>query len=1345
MSLLFLFFSLLIQQPALSAGQEYIIQNYTIEDGLPVNSVNQIVQDNDGYLYFATTDGLAQYDGYEFKVYNSGNTDGLFSNRISELTYVPQRDELWLQHADGALTKKRGSSFHSYSPSVDELQSPTIQMHSYSDGEFWILTENGIAMYDRDRKQFSFLTESALLKRNRAMTRSDNHRFIISSNSGLIELDPQNGNIVQLLDSSEFPIPLETVTLLKIIDGDLWVAGIGGAFRYSMISQEIDVQFTLNENLGRVWGIHETDNQSILINSSEGFFRFDSATAIFSTVGPQFNASTERAQLVYKGNNGEEIFIGNEDVQMNGETVLSTSDIISGYLDRAGSLWISTLYEGVFQIRKSVISNLTPDEIPGFENIYPVIQSRDGSIWAGSFHNGIFRFSENDYQNWSSVSSGLPAGNARFLFEDTDETIYSSVTQNGLWRFENNDWQKIEEFSDAAGADVTVESIHRTGNKLLVGTTGEMIQYQNGEFRRFNAFESNAENPFQMVRVIRENDEGTLFTGSFGYGLTILHNGTARNYTTENSGLQSNFIRDIYVQSIDTLWIATEDLGLSRVVLNSNTVPTEFTPVMESDALIHNSLHRIIEDPENRLWISSNGGIMAVNRNDLNRYADGVSETLPVLGFNESEGMVNREANGGVQTSGFISRNKQQVIFPNQRGLTVIHLSKLNEMGSEQNLIPVIEEIVFADTTISARERSEVEIPHSERNILIKFTAPNTTSPERTIFRYRLDDVNTEWEVSNDLREATFTNVPPGWHTFHLEVYHPNAQKQVQTASIDIFIPHYFYETGWFYGLMALLAFLGMMGGVRYRTRLLKKREKELQARVDQQTEALKKAAEQKSRFFSGITHELKTPLSLIVSPLDDLLEGQIELSGAKATERLNLMKRNSDRLQNLVDQILGVSKLDADKLKLTFEQVEINENSRQLLGQFQSRLDQKDITLNITADSIEEKVYIDTDAWERILINLINNAIRFSPREGEIDVAIRNQENTVTLSIKDQGPGIPPNEKDKIFDYLYQADAAYASEGTGIGLYLVKGLMERMGGTVGVLSKKGEGAEFFVTLRKGYSHISDSDSIIHFPVLHPSKQKKPIAKNEFSKKKLNTLQQPRQILIVEDNDDFRGYLQSVLKEQYPTTTASDGNEAIEIMKKSNIDLLISDVMMPNMNGLELIKTLRKQEQYQTLPVILLSAKGHEVDKEAGLSSGADIYLTKPVKSSLLISQIRAVFRRENILNTDQLKEDHDEKPLISEIREVVYRQLASPSLNVEILANHMHISRSKLYADWKEVSDISLNDFIKKIRLNEAKKLLQSEKFNVQETATAVGFSDPNYFSTSFKREFGVSPSQVT
>lgn len=1342
LSLVLLFF---LQQFPLPLGQEYVVQNYTVEDGLPVNSVNRMVQDNNGYLYFATTDGLAQYDGYEFVIYNSGNTRGLASNRISELIYLPEVDELWLLHADGALTRKTGSTFHSYSTSNDLLQSPVVQLHRRSNGEFWILTENSIARYDRNNGQFTFLIHELLQDSNQAMTWINDQNIIISNASGLLQYDSQTGRVIQLLKPNRFPILPQSITLIKKIDGNLWITGNGGAFRYSLAENKIDVRFSLDETTSHVWDVYQMPDQFVLINSTEGFFRFDPNTLSVTSYGPGFVASTERANLVYEGEHGEEILIGNQQVRINGQTILTTNDIISGFLDQSGSLWISTLYDGVFQIRKSMLSNVTSEQVSQFENIYPVIQSNDGDIWAGSFHNGIFRFLDDNYQNWNAENSSLPAQNSRFLFQDIDGTIYASITQNGLWRFVNNSWQQTDGFLEVTGPGVTVESMHRFGDKLLMGTTVGMIQYLNGEFSFFTDFESDLDEPFRRVRVIRKNNNGTLFTGSYGHGLTILENGMSRNYRSETSGLQSNFIRDIFVQSDDTLWVATEDLGLNRIVLNSDAVPTEFTRIMKQDGLIHNSLHRMIPDPGGRLWMSSNGGIMAISLRDLNDYADGDLENLPVIGFNENDGMINQEANGGVQTAGVLTDDQQQIIFPNQRGLTVIHLSRLDEMQSQQNITPVIENIAFADSTIYADQHSEIELPKSERNIRIEFTAPNMISPERAIFRYRLDDVNNDWEVSNDLRQANFTNLPPGWHTFHLEAYLPNEQHEIKTTAIDIFIPYYFYETNWFYSLMILLGLFCMYGGIRYRTRLLNKREKHLQSRVNQQTQELEEAAEQKSRFFSGITHELKTPLSLISSPLDDLLEGGIELSEDQAKERLILMKRNSDRLQNLVDQILGVSKLNADKLSLTFKPVDIAELTSQLLGQFQSSLDQKEITLSFESDKIDEKIYLDTDAWERIIINLINNAIRFSPKKSSIQVKLSNNGDSVNLSVKDEGIGIDENEAEKVFDYLYQAEGAYSAEGTGIGLYLVKGLVNRMGGEIGLASKKGEGATFMVTLKKGYSHLRDSDSIIHFPLSRPLVQKKEQDNEHLFLNQNGSSLKKEHLLLVEDNDDFRSYLQSVLSQEYKVTIAREGTEALELLQDKNVDLVISDVMMPKMNGLEFVNTLRKQEKYQKLPVIFLSAKDLDTDKEIGLSSGADVYLTKPIKSKLLLSQIEAVLRRESILKNNQLHEENgNEDELVKNVREIVFRQLANPALSVDLLAEALFVSRSKLYADWKKVCDTSLNAFIKKTRLGEAKKLIKEQDFSVQEAATAVGFPDPNYFSTSFKKEFGVNPSDV-
>ncbi|NBB76431.1 MAG: response regulator [Bacteroidetes bacterium] len=1341
MKLLFLFM-LFIQQFSLPVSQEYIVRNYTIEDGLPVNSVNRMVQDVDGYLYFATSDGLARFDGDEFKIFNSANTPGLASNRISDMMYVPLFDELWLLHSTGSLTRKSGSTFETYRAEKEGELFRTVQMVPGAGGEIWIATEGGVATFDRERNSFRLHEHLILQISTRAVNRPDSRTLLALNDEGLVRYS--DGRASVLLESTEFPIPSRSADVIHQIDGDIWIAGAGGAFRYSENLDRIDAEFLLDDESINVWSLHIYGENSILLNSNIGFYLYRSESGSFEPYAEPFTASTVRTDLVFKGKNGENIHVGGENVVIDGRIVLSTKDIISAFLDRAGSLWISTLYNGVYQVHKSSISNITPEEIPNFENIYPVIQASDGSIWAGSFHNGVYRLTDSGYQNWSPSNSNIPDFNARFLAQDSDGTIYAGFGGNGLWTYSNGSWQKREPPSQLLRSDITIQAMHRSGDLLLFGTTGRMIASQNGTFSVYREFRHGNPDSLRMVRVIRESPNGTLFTGSFGYGLSVISGDTLRTYTAENSDLSSNYIRDIFVESEQTIWVATEDLGLNRVELDSDNKPVDFRQITTRDGLIHNSLHRIIKTEDDRLWISSNGGIMSILLENLNRYLEDDLPYLSVLGLYEKDGMVNREANGGVQTAGVLT-DDQMIYFPNQRGLTVIDLQSYLSSQPSDPLNLLVEEVSFSDSTIIMDDENSVSLPSGSRNLRIKFTAPQFTSPEKIRFRYKLEGVHSEWETANETREAVFTNIPPGRHTFLLSAYEIGSEEIVSEASAEIMIPSYFYEAAWFQALL-MMGLLGLVyGGVRYRTKYLKQREKELQIRVNEQTEELRKAAKQKSRFFSGITHELKTPLSLIAGPLDDLLHNDVQMSDPKVAGRLHLMKRNSERLQNLVNQILDVTRLNSDALRLTHKPIDIVKYSRHIAGQFQSALDQKEIRLIIDEEPIHDKIYVDPEAWERILINLLSNAIRFSPRDSEIRLIIKDRDEEVLISVKDEGFGMKKEDSERVFDYLYQAEGAHAAEGTGIGLYLVKGLTEHMGGKVGLQTRRGVGSEFLVSLKKGFDHFTSSDTVLH-DTPDEEVQLRPSTVSDLHVPNPNGHPENTQtILLVEDNDDFRTYLQSVLSESYRVVIAKEGEEAFETLEKTDPDLILSDIMMPGMNGFEFVENLRKKEKYRHLPVIFLSARDLDTDKEKGLSTGADVYLTKPVKSNLLLTQIEALLRRERLIQGNLLPlQSGDEAELVMSVREIVYRHLANPSLSVEMLAEVLFVSRSKLYADWKEVCDTSLNAFIKEIRLNEAKKLITEHGFSVQETAAAVGFPDPNYFSTSFKKEFGVSPSQI-
>ena len=804
----------------------------------------------------------------------------------------------------------------------------------------------------------------------------------------------------------------------------------------------------------------------------------------------------------------------------------------------------------------------------------------------------------------------------------------------------------------------------------------------------------------------------------------------------------SNYIRDIYVQSPDTLWLATENLGLNRLVLNERSELQEVSSITERDGLINNSLHKIIETPGNYLWISSNAGIMRFSKDELNQYADHEIDELFILVFDESNGMIAREANGGVQTAGMLSTD-QKLWFPNQTGLTVIDPANISNENVATVPQPIIEEVILPDITLFVKDLETVSVPNLQRNARIKFSAPNFSSPDRIQFRYKLEGVNENWETGGLGREAVFTNLPPGTHQFLVQTHRDGNPSAFSEASIFLTIPPTFFETIWFPLSIAVLGGLLIFGGVKYRTRVLKDRERKLQKRVDQQTRELKEAAEQKSRFFSGITHELKTPLSLIASPLGDLLDRPDNIP-LPAVQKLQMMDRNNKRLQNLVDEILDVTRLNADAVTLTVQPVQISRFTRQIAGQFQSRLDRENIEMIFHSNSVDEFVYVDPNAWERIIINLLSNAIRFSPKGSSIFMNLSDNEEQFVMSVKDEGIGIDENDAVHIFDYLYQVQGKKAAEGTGIGLYLVKGLVEHMGGSVRVRSKKGEGSEFIITLRKGFEHFQDRDTVLHDPFLYkPQKTKEPVPA-AFALQTDKSSANPEQILVVEDNDDFREYLQSVLSEEYRISVASEGNEALEILETVKPDMIISDVMMPGMNGLEFVNNLRQRDKFKYLPVIFLSAKDMDSDKETGLSTGADIYLTKPVKSSLLLSQVAAVLRREKVLQTGASTTIKKADPFTEQVRTIVYRQLANPSLNADMLADTLFMSRRKLYKKWKTNDEKSLNDFIKKIRLDEAKILLKESKFSIEEAALAVGYSSRSYFSTSFKKEFGVSPSEV-
>jgi signal transduction histidine kinase/DNA-binding response OmpR family regulator len=809
------------------------------------------------------------------------------------------------------------------------------------------------------------------------------------------------------------------------------------------------------------------------------------------------------------------------------------------------------------------------------------------------------------------------------------------------------------------------------------------------------------------------------------------------------------------------LWVATSGGGLNRLDPESG----KFKHYTTKEGMLSNTITNVVMDNQGYLWVSSFRG--------LERFDPGTGECIS---YDKSDGLLTLEFTQGTA----FKSPSGHIYLAGPGGITYFHPDSLTINRQVPGV--VITNMYLFDNPLSLDLTQQIELRHTENFLTFEFAALNFTNSQKNQYRYRMIGLDPDTVEAGLRRTASYTDIKPGTYTFWVTGSNNDGFWNPEGKSVEITIRPPWSRSGLAIGLYVLLFITAVMGIIRLRTwklindrKVLEKQVRERTRLIEEKDRHILEMDRMKTRFFANVSHEFRTPLTLILSPLEELISRR--KPGDPEMRKLGVIRRNSMRLLDLVNQLLDLSKLDSGKLKLELVHEDLVKVLRLTCASFISLAEKNRIKYNFHLPNRGWITWFDAGKLETILNNLLSNAFKYTPREGIVDCFVRMEvsENSreqkngpehLSISVIDSGPGIPKEKLDLIFDRFYQGEEHNHLEGggTGIGLSLTRELVELIHGEITVNSEPGEGSCFTVRIPLGKEHLKESEYIIR----ENGGQRMPQADHGLSvaNEKEKTDEQnetspplpplePIHLLVVEDNSDLRSYLREQLQNHYTIVEARAGEEGLKRALRVIPDLIITDVMMPGMDGIELCKRLKTNERTSHIPVIMLTAKADFDSRIKGLETGADDYILKPFHIKELKTRIHNLIHQRNLLrerfsrNVDTIAEDfrlnsYDVR-FIRRITEVVENHLPDFEFDVKQLQENSGMSHTQLYRKLHALTGLSPSRFIRHLRLKRAVRLLEEDQAPITHVAFEVGFGNLSYFTKCFKEEFGISPSEYS
>ena len=1392
---------LLLLLPGVLWSQEglYRFSRLDITMGLSHNEVNCMMRDSAGFLWIGTMSGLNRYDAYKFKVFKHDLRD---TNSISD-DYIEKI-----------------------------FQGP--------EGKIWVSTRNGINIYDPrtekfDRNPQNYLNSIHIPDGNVIGSIVDIKKDILGSywflspSTGIYVYNPVTNTTAHYLHREEDAVSLysnNVTAFARNKEGDWWIIYREGVidklsvstghviFRTSVLQQA-----AAEKNLNYVAYCDGEDDLWVYANaSSKGIFYYNTRTNnllhIDKGAGPHsLNTNIingviqdEKGLIWIATDHGGINLLDKKDFSIrylvnreDDPKSICQNSIYSLYRDAEGVVWIGTYKKGISYYHQGIMRfplyrNWMPEaKNLNYNDVNRFLEDRKGNLWIGTNGGGLIYFNRQtgksvQYLHSPSDPNSLSNDVIVCLCLDHEQRLWVGTYFGGLDYFDGKAFHHFrhnEKDSSSIADDRVWELLEDSSHRLWVGTFSQGLDQLDFRTNRFSHYKPAVPNSVQSgyVTGLMEDHRGNLWIATaYGVDVMELSTGLFHHYGHDEAhpttSLSNNNTFSTREDSRGLIWIATRE-GLN---LFDPLHPEQFRTFRKEDGLPDNTILDILEDDSHNLWLSTPNGLsnILVNMDPASRKV-----SCRFRNYDESDGLQGREFN---ENAAFRT-SRGELIFGGANGFNLFDPRQTHYNGPDRTVMLTDLQIFNKSVEIgqklnghiilpqSISQTQELVLPYKDNVFSLEFAALDFTNPEKVKYSYMLEGFSKQWlTADNKTRSATFTNLDPGDYTFKVRTAADGGGWNPDGLSLHIRVLPPFWKTPLAYIIYAVLLVVVLLLARRITVQRARSRFAIEQER--QEAHRLHELDMMKIRFFTNVSHEFKTPLSLILTPLEKMMR---ETENPNRKSQFQLIHRNARRLLNMVNQLLDFRKLEDHELRLNRSKGDIIHFIRDLSFSFADMAEKKSIDFSFHSSIVHLYTSFDQDKLARIVFNLLSNAFKFTPKQGRISVGVNllptgdpHQYGMLQLVVKDTGIGIEKAKHEKIFDRFFQDDLpeSIINQGSGIGLSITREFVRLHGGSIYVESEPGIGSSFTILLPAEIidattevlpaveeDTLLDAEGIVHSgEELSGMKETIPVRpdeRNGHSDTPAETggfpVRKPT-ILLVEDNEDFRFYLKENMQEYFNIVEASNGKEGWQKTLGSHPDLIVSDISMPEMDGIEFCRKVKGDKRTSFVPVILLTALIGEEQQLQGLETGANDYMTKPFNFGILLSKIRNLltqletsrktWQKHVEANPAHVKVESPDEKFIRNALDVVEKNISNPDFSVEELSRELFMSRVALYKKLLALTGKTPIEFIRSIRLKRAAQLLGKSQLTIAEIAYKVGFNNPKYFSRYFKMEFGVLPS---